>query len=690
MGAQAIRLSNVDIDKALDDGDFEILFQPIYNLSDGTLVRHETFVRWRHATLGLLPPGAFISFFETQGRMSELTRYVLNRAVEQYLSWRGPYGPGFSINLALSDVVDDSFAAHFEVAMRDRAFPTEHLTFECPMPPVNTNISTAISNYQRLAATGARLSIEVRGRANDFLKTIDPFPFSEIKTGGAAILRFARTVRGPGIASISELLELAADKGATITAVGVEDQASLVALRGIGFAAAQGNHLGRVGELSAFKPSKINEVRALLGLEAFSTDDLSALFRDSPSDGPTEASPSKADSDPVQPARKSAAKPRATRKKTKPSLDPIANNTVGTGSSSKSKLLSATAPATEKSVDAEELREAVLAKISQRKLTKPTLAESGRTTDKGTDKSGLEGRDQELVDKLSKRIARELNGTKDEMDLEAATNRKAVSLARSANRKPRKATSRKGDQRAAVKEALAPKAASEEDLLPKAEDSLSMDSDDSATTEAKAPVDKSHNEQEPLRQDEALVEPATSALLDGEEASNDLPLSDSGNVVPSKDDKPAKSRRKKAPSSRAKAKAKKATDNVSDASSAVNTTTEEAEAQHSAGEAEEEAAVAHKAPRKSRRRSDKDPLDSVEDLTGDLFGTLTDDSNDQSDAAAVFAADGSASTDDQKVDVTPTIPAILKSDIDKTVGGTDLPSAETADVAVATEETSGH
>jgi EAL domain-containing protein (putative c-di-GMP-specific phosphodiesterase class I) len=77
MGAQAVRLSNVDIDNALKNKDFEVLFQPIFDLGNGALARVETFVRWRHPTLGVLPPGAFISFFESQGRMSELTRYVL-------------------------------------------------------------------------------------------------------------------------------------------------------------------------------------------------------------------------------------------------------------------------------------------------------------------------------------------------------------------------------------------------------------------------------------------------------------------------------------------------------------------------------------------------------------------------------------------------------------------------------------
>lgn len=279
MGAQAVRLSNVDIDNALKSKDFEVLFQPIFDLGNGALARMESFVRWRHPSLGVLPPGAFISFFESQGRMSELTRYVLAQSLDTYIEWRGRHAPGFSINLALSDLTDEAFPSHFAKLLRDRQFPADLVTLECPMPTIDTELEAASAHFSKLAETGARLAIEVRGRANDLLRMIDPFPFDEIKTGGSSILRFARTVRGPGLSAISDLLEIANKANAVITAVGVEDQASLAALRGLGFTAAQGNHLAKVGSLDDFMPSRVNDVRELLGLELLSADGLNALFR---------------------------------------------------------------------------------------------------------------------------------------------------------------------------------------------------------------------------------------------------------------------------------------------------------------------------------------------------------------------------------------------------------------------------
>ena len=322
MGAQAVRLSNVDINKALENKDFEVLFQPIFVLGDGTLSRLESFVRWRHPSLGILPPGAFISFFESQGRMGELTRYVVDEAVRRYVEWRGPYAPGISVNLALTDLSDEAFAPHLAKLLRDYDFPPELITLECPMPPVNADADVIASQFQRLRKSGTRLAIEVRGRANDFLRNIDPFPFDEIKTGGSSILRFARTVRGPGLSAISDLLDLSKSSNATITAVGVEDQASLSALRGLGFTAAQGNHMGKVGDIKDFTPTKVNTVRGQLGLEALSETDLNALFRSTP---PAEVSPVEVVSEPETISRSDAlSEVSSTEQASDDSIDPMA------------------------------------------------------------------------------------------------------------------------------------------------------------------------------------------------------------------------------------------------------------------------------------------------------------------------------------------------------------------------------
>ncbi len=278
MGAQAVRLTSIDIDNALNNNHFEVIFQPIFSLSDGALLRMESFVRWVHPGLGVLPPGAFISFFENQGRMNELTRYVIESSLEQYQQWRGNDGPGFSVNLAFADILDNSFPAWLEAILEANDFPAEKLTLECPTIPGSFPLAETEHLFDALRATGVRLAIEMRGRPNEQLRSLKPFPFTEIKTGGSAILRFARTVRGgPGLTAVSELLELAQEHNAITVAVGVEDQASMEALVSLGFDAAQGNYLAGIGRADGFDPATIRDIRRSLALEKVTDDELAAL-----------------------------------------------------------------------------------------------------------------------------------------------------------------------------------------------------------------------------------------------------------------------------------------------------------------------------------------------------------------------------------------------------------------------------
>ncbi len=252
MSAQAVRLTGIDIDNALQNAHLEIAFQPIVAFSGRQLRRYEAFVRWDHPGLGPLPPGAFLSFFESQGRIGELTRYVLGNTLASAVTAELPDGVGVSINLSVADLNDPTLPKTVTKMLKTYEWPAKRLTLECPLFSPDTPIDVQAKAYQRLAETGCPLALEVRGRASDAMKGLDPFPFTEIKTGGPAVLRQVRSSRGgPGLNTLSELLSFAKERNVEITAVGVEDHEAATALDSLGFDLGQGNALGRAASLPA-------------------------------------------------------------------------------------------------------------------------------------------------------------------------------------------------------------------------------------------------------------------------------------------------------------------------------------------------------------------------------------------------------------------------------------------------------
>ncbi|MEL7027912.1 MAG: EAL domain-containing protein, partial [Pseudomonadota bacterium] len=247
MRAEAFQLTNADIDYAFENNHFEIVFQPIFNLRTGRPARAEAFVRWMHPGLGVLPPGVFIPFLESQGRIGELTRYVLRSALRARRTLRlGDDAPSISVNLSPPlDLAEPAFAPQIEILLREANCPPAALTLECEAPDSLDEVDKYLRRLAPLTQIDVRLALEARGRSGDMLGALSPFPFAEVKTGGPAILRFAKTVRGPGLSAVSALLDFAEKSRVDTVAVGVEDEESLRALSSLGFTMAQGNLLAR-------------------------------------------------------------------------------------------------------------------------------------------------------------------------------------------------------------------------------------------------------------------------------------------------------------------------------------------------------------------------------------------------------------------------------------------------------------
>jgi diguanylate cyclase (GGDEF)-like protein/PAS domain S-box-containing protein len=92
-----------EIKRAIDNGEFELQYQPQVELPSQNIVGMEALVRWNHPTRGLLTPKLFIPIAEKSGAIVALGRWVLDRACRQMSIWRneGLNLPMIAVNLSL-------------------------------------------------------------------------------------------------------------------------------------------------------------------------------------------------------------------------------------------------------------------------------------------------------------------------------------------------------------------------------------------------------------------------------------------------------------------------------------------------------------------------------------------------------------------------------------------------------------
>ncbi len=91
----------IDIDRAIEQHEFLVYYQPQINSYDNRLVGAEALVRWLHPKYGMVSPGEFIPLFEEHMLITKLDKYVWEEACVFLNKWHGKY-PNLSISINIS------------------------------------------------------------------------------------------------------------------------------------------------------------------------------------------------------------------------------------------------------------------------------------------------------------------------------------------------------------------------------------------------------------------------------------------------------------------------------------------------------------------------------------------------------------------------------------------------------------
>src|SRR5688572_10686748 len=91
-----------DLRHAIDRKEFVLLYQPIVDLSAGTITEFEALIRWRHPRYGLVGPNEFIGAAEESGLIVPLGDWIIRTACEQIAAWQKNSDATLSVSVNLS------------------------------------------------------------------------------------------------------------------------------------------------------------------------------------------------------------------------------------------------------------------------------------------------------------------------------------------------------------------------------------------------------------------------------------------------------------------------------------------------------------------------------------------------------------------------------------------------------------
>jgi len=241
MSDRTFRLTPSDIDQAFQRNEFRVVFQPKVDLATSQVTGAETFIRWQHPTYGLLPPGLFLDFVESQGRMNELTGLVFHESLKAAARWQqAGHEWTVSVNVGPRDLLSENFAQGLSDLIREYGLKPQHVIIEVPERALAQEPQGLGPVLIAVREAGIGVALDGGGIVPVDLTQFAPMPFTSIKVGGTATIRLAQRLGLKGAGAVAARLRFARQYGLEAVAVGAEDEAMMRGLEYVGFTAAQG------------------------------------------------------------------------------------------------------------------------------------------------------------------------------------------------------------------------------------------------------------------------------------------------------------------------------------------------------------------------------------------------------------------------------------------------------------------
>jgi PAS domain S-box-containing protein len=246
----------VDVNRALEDGEFLPYFQPQVQLRSGKLSGFEILARWNHATKGIIPPDDFIPLAERDGWIHALTSQILEKAFSLALPL--PSGLQLSVNISPIQLRDRSLAKQFEEIASLTGFSLDRVIVEITESAMTDNLAQARLIAEELKELGCKLTLDDFGTGYSSLRHLQSLPFDELKVDKSFVSSMVQKRDSRKI--VAAVVGLGQSLGLTTVAEGVETREQAEMLLWLGCDIGQGWLFGRP-EPSASLPTVLSAPR---------------------------------------------------------------------------------------------------------------------------------------------------------------------------------------------------------------------------------------------------------------------------------------------------------------------------------------------------------------------------------------------------------------------------------------------
>ena len=216
-----------DLRLALDQGGFELHYQPQTFAQSGNLWGAEALVRWRHPERGLVSPADFIPLAEETGLIIPLGEWVFVEAARQVTAWRaqGLANLVVSVNISAVQFRKDDFVERIQTILKEAGAVAHSLELELTESILMHDMESSIETLKYLRELGFRIAIDDFGTGFSSLNYLRRLPVNVLKIDQSFVREMLE--EPASLAIVETIISLAHSLGKETIAEGVETQAEL-------------------------------------------------------------------------------------------------------------------------------------------------------------------------------------------------------------------------------------------------------------------------------------------------------------------------------------------------------------------------------------------------------------------------------------------------------------------------------
>jgi diguanylate cyclase (GGDEF)-like protein len=234
--AQQRRQLESDLRLALERGEFELFYQPLFDLEQNNICSFEALLRWRHPQRGLVSPVEFVPVAEDTGLIVAIGSWALRQACATAARW--PSNIRIAVNVSAVQFHRGALHETILRALADSGLEPDRLEVEITESIFLEGGDTTLRLLHALRTLGVRVALDDFGTGYSSLSYLQSFPFDKLKIDRSFIQGLL--TREGATAIVAAITELARALGIETTAEGVEETAQLMELRAHGCSSVQG------------------------------------------------------------------------------------------------------------------------------------------------------------------------------------------------------------------------------------------------------------------------------------------------------------------------------------------------------------------------------------------------------------------------------------------------------------------